>query len=95
VPAQAATTASKPPRNDDGAIKKTPTRKKIVGDDTYANHQRDTKKKTGHWATRTNDHELAKKSGFSRDSVRTARKNFIKTLSKAEREEFTKSGPRN
>jgi hypothetical protein len=95
APAQPPTTASEPPQNDDGAIKKTVTRKKIVGDDTYANHQRDTKKKTGRWATRAEDDELAKKNGFSRDSMRAVRTKFAKTLSRADRIEFQRSGPRN
>jgi hypothetical protein len=93
APTRPAIRASEPPPNT--AIKKAVTRKKIVGDDTYANHQRDTREKLGRWATRAEDSELAKKNGFSRDSVRTARRKFAETLSRADRKEFERSGPRN
>ncbi len=69
--------------------------KKAVGIDAYENYQRDTKKRTGCWASQPEEEAWAASKGYSVDSVRAARTIFRqRCLSAAEVREFSKPGRR-
>jgi len=71
------------------------TGKKAVSLDTYASYQRDTKKKTGCWASQKAEEAWAATNGYSVESVRDTRRTFRDgMLSEEERKEFMKVGRR-
>ena len=68
---------------------------KAVSLDTYASYQRDTKKKTGCWASQKAEEAWAATNGYSVESVRDTRRTFRDgMLSEEERKEFMKVGRR-
>jgi hypothetical protein len=64
--------------------------------EAYKKHQRDTKARTGLWASREQDEEWARANNYAERHVRdNLRSQFKKTLNPAERARFEKPGRRN